>query len=242
MTSKTGVAAVDRALTVLDAFQPGRPVLTLAELSRETGLYKSTILRLMGSLEYHGYVRQLANGSYQLGPKVSELSVTYQESFDLRDFVHPVMEEIVADTGEAASFFVRDGDRQMCLFRVDGRMTIRDYHIRVGTRWPLNRGASGRIFKVFETRTSRDLEPENFLSVSLGEVNEEMAAISAPVFGVGGALAGVLIVSGPLSRFSGERIAALQRTAIDACVKMSVALGAPAQHFEVLSHYARKVA
>ena len=67
MNSKAGVAAVDRAFDILHAFTSARPVLSLAEISRITGLYKSTILRLMGSLEKYGFVWQRSDGNYQLG-------------------------------------------------------------------------------------------------------------------------------------------------------------------------------
>jgi hypothetical protein len=51
-----GVAAVDRALSVLGAFQDGDAALSLAELAERTRLYKSTVLRLLASLEHGGWV------------------------------------------------------------------------------------------------------------------------------------------------------------------------------------------
>ena len=49
MTSQ-GVAAVNRALSILQAFEGETEALTLALLARRTGLYKSTLLRLIASL------------------------------------------------------------------------------------------------------------------------------------------------------------------------------------------------
>jgi DNA-binding IclR family transcriptional regulator len=149
--SKGGVAAVDRAFAIIGAFTHRKPVLSLAEISRNTGLYKSTILRLLGSLEKGLFVVQRADGNYQLGPAVLELSSIYQDSFELRQFVHPTLERLVETTGEGASFFVRTGDEQMCLFRVDGNQTIRDYTIRLGDRRPIDKGASSQAFRRFET-------------------------------------------------------------------------------------------
>ncbi len=48
---KYGVSAVDRAITVLNAFQTNRPSLTLKDLVGVTGLNAITILRLLASLE-----------------------------------------------------------------------------------------------------------------------------------------------------------------------------------------------
>src|SRR4051812_19934699 len=50
------VEAVERALAVLDAFHADRAAMTLSEIASATGFYKSTILRLAGSLERLGYL------------------------------------------------------------------------------------------------------------------------------------------------------------------------------------------
>src|SRR4051794_9067221 len=76
-----GVAAVDRSLAILDAFTEQDDVLTLAELSKRTGLHKSTLIRLAESLEKFGYVRRADKGIYRLGSKVLFLGSLYQKHF-----------------------------------------------------------------------------------------------------------------------------------------------------------------
>ena len=61
-----GAAAVDRALSVLSAFRTGDRSLTLAELAERTQLYKSTVLRLLASLEHGRLVQRTADGHYAL--------------------------------------------------------------------------------------------------------------------------------------------------------------------------------
>ncbi len=58
-----GVAAVDRALTLLSAFRKGDTAVSLAELAERTGLVKSTIMRLAISLEEHGYYASRVGGA-----------------------------------------------------------------------------------------------------------------------------------------------------------------------------------
>ena len=65
MSDEGGVAAVDRALSILDALTDEK--ISLAELSKRTGLYKSTVLRLAKSLERFGYILRTDDGSYRLG-------------------------------------------------------------------------------------------------------------------------------------------------------------------------------
>ena len=108
-----GVAAVDRALAMLDAFTAERGSLTLAEISASTGLYKSTILRLMASLIRRRYMVQLGDGSYRLGAMLAHLGGIYQRSFRLEDHVLPVLRWLVDTTGESASFYVREGNKRL---------------------------------------------------------------------------------------------------------------------------------
>src|SRR5690606_28295211 len=72
-----GVAAVDRALAILSAFTPADRTITLAELARRTGLYKSTILRLSNSLMSAGFMEKLESGHYRLGAAVFRLGTVY---------------------------------------------------------------------------------------------------------------------------------------------------------------------
>ncbi|MBB5985088.1 IclR family transcriptional regulator [Sphingobium lignivorans] len=234
MNSKAGVAAVDRAFDILHAFSREKPVLTLAEISRSTGLYKSTILRLMGSLEKYGFVWQRADGNYQLGPGLLSLASIFQDSFSLREFVEPVLEELVTATNEGATFFIDDGNEQLCLFRVDGRHAIRDYNIRVGDRRPMNNGAAATIFRRFTQEPGLALTPETFMAESFGSVEPEMAALATPVFGVNNALMGVLTLSGPITRFNPEHAEGIKPALVEASIRLSISLGASPARFAAL--------
>lgn len=231
MNSKAGVAAVDRAFEILNAFRADKPILTLAEISKSTGLYKSTILRLMGSLEKYGFIWQRADGSYQLGAGTLALAGVFQEAFDLRQYVEPVLEELVRESGESASFFIRDGDHQVCLFRLDGRQTVRDYSLRLGDRRALNRGAASTVLRTFEGSAFRTLSREEVAVVSVGNVDPEMGAIGVPVFGSGHRLLGAMTLSGPSTRFTEDHVARLQQIAIDAAIGLSASLGETRDRF-----------
>ena len=93
MSDEGGVAAVDRALTILDALTDEK--VTLAEVSKRTGLYKSTVLRLAKSLERFGYVRRSEDGCYRLGAKVLYLGSLYQRHFNTTEIVPPVLRRLV---------------------------------------------------------------------------------------------------------------------------------------------------
>ncbi|ETR78698.1 IclR family transcriptional regulator [Afipia sp. P52-10] len=193
-----GVAAVDRALSVLLAFGPGDSHLSLGDLAARTGLYKSTLLRLLVSLEAAQFITRTADGHFRLDASVLNLATIYERSFNLREFVEPELQDLMAKTAESASYYIRDGNQRLCLFRVDSKQTVRD-QLSIGERLPLNRGAAGRAFLLYE-HGKPSLSASCDVIQSLGERDPEMASIAAPVFGKNGALIGVLSIAGPRSR------------------------------------------
>ena len=68
-----GVEAVNKALDILNCFTEKREELNLTQLSKITGNYKSTTLRLSRSLENYGYLEKEPNEKYKLGPAINKL-------------------------------------------------------------------------------------------------------------------------------------------------------------------------
>lgn len=229
--SNAGVAAVNRALTILDAFRQTSGVLSLKEIAEKTGLYKSTALRLFGSLESFGYIRRLENGSYHLGPKLAELAAVYRESFNLQSYVLPALETVVGEIDESATFYVAEGQSRVCLFRVETSQVIRD-HIRVGDALPIDKGASGKALRHYADGLRQPVSPADLVFTSAGERHPEMAAVAAPVFGVGGTLVGALNASGPKTRFTAKALKQFSRVIQREAVQLSLRLGAPPDRFK----------
>ena len=98
------VTAVLRALRLLEAFGMEDAQLSLAELSRRTGLHKTTALRLARTLASDNYLVQREDGNWRLGRAVGWLGACYQATFDVHEVVEPVLRILSIDTGESASF------------------------------------------------------------------------------------------------------------------------------------------
>lgn len=228
--SSAGVAAVNRALSILDAFQGTAGDLTLKEIADATGLYKSTILRLIGSLESFGYVRRFENGSYHLGPKLAVLAAVYRESFNLQSYVLPVLEAVVAEINESATFYIAEGASRVCLFRVEAPQVIRDF-VRVGDSLPIEKGASGKALLAFANGLQGQVGAKDLVFASAGERHPDMGAVAAPVFGLEGKLVGALNVSGPKTRFTAKTMKQFTPVIAREAVRLSIQLGAPAERF-----------
>lgn len=199
--SKEGVAAVDRALGILDVFTPDDHGLTLTEISKRAGYYKSTTLRLAESLEKFGYLQRMQDGTYQLGAKPLRLGSLYQRQFRTSDYVPPVLREVVTALGEGASFYIRDGSNRVCLHKVESKKAIRD-SVHEGDTLPLSVGASGLVLRAFAHEAGAELDTvrKRFYAATFGQRDPETAAYAVPVFGVGGEVAGALAISGPRYR------------------------------------------
>jgi DNA-binding IclR family transcriptional regulator len=228
-----GVAAVDRALAILGAFQPGDQALPLAELAHRTKFYKSTILRLAQSLIRKDYLQRLASGSYQIGPAPLMLAALYQRSLRLGDVLLPLMHELATQTGESVSMYARHGDIRVCLHRVDSNHAVRD-HVREGDVLPLERGSGGRILLAFGGTKGEPYETirTEYCYASVGERDAETAGISVPVFGAGQALLGALTLAGPRSRVDEAFIANARAVLLRAAARATSSLGGDASPIE----------
>lgn len=218
-----GVAAVNRALAILDTFSEEAPVLTLAQLSQKTGMYKSTILRLLQSLDAYGYVNRLDGGAYVLGPKPVRLAGLATKSLHPAEVVMPVLRELVQAAGESASFYVRSGTQRLCAYRVDSPRSVRD-NVQVGQLLPLDKGAAGRVLMDFEHRADAGAQANAamLVRISRGERDPETAALACPVFGADNRLQGAVTLSGPLTRFGENETRAMVSPLIAAALKLTV--------------------
>lgn len=225
MQNTKGVTAVDRALSILRAFTLDSPSQTLHELAQRTGLYKSTILRLLESLIRNGCVVQLEDGSYQLGSMLFRWGSLYQASLRVDEHVKPIMRRIVAETGEDVSFFRRVGDSRVCLFNEPSPQAMR-IHLHAGDLLPLASGAGGRVLELFDPAEPK--MPRSPVIATFGDREPDIAALAIPIFGPGDTLEGSLTVSGPVSRFTSKVIPLIARSLVSAGTDLTIRLGGDA--------------
>src|SRR3712207_9051962 len=108
--SEDRVEAVERALTILEAFREGEEALSLTALAEKTGFYKSTILRLAASLERFGYLARDPSGLFRLGPSLWRLGSLYRRRFDFGGPVRPEVGRPVETQTGTAPFYFRGGE------------------------------------------------------------------------------------------------------------------------------------
>lgn len=128
------VEAVERALTILEAFDSDQERFTLTDLASATGYYKSTLLRLLGSLERFGYVQRGSDGRYRLGHAPMRLARRHLPSRRLEVWLQPTLDRLVAQSGETASLIEVNGGKAECRLVALPDTALR-HDLRPGQRW-----------------------------------------------------------------------------------------------------------
>ncbi len=228
-----GVAAVNRALSIMMAFEDSVEGLTLAELATTTGLYHSTILRICESLEHFGFLNRLEDGRFMLGSAPFYLGMLYQDSFRIWDYAAPALRELVRSTKETAAIYIRDGNDRVCLHRMSQPRSVR-MTVREGERIELDKGAAGKVLLAFSGEKGKkfDLIREAHYAVSLAERGSESAAIACPVFGVRQRLICSISLGMPIFRFNREVFEEFLPLVMQAAKNMTQKLGGNADGFD----------
>jgi len=254
---KTSVPIVDSlatALRILDYFTIREPELSLRELSEKSGLYKSRIHRLCGTLVALGFLTRMPSSSYRLGPKLMTLGKIYENTNTLVTISRSIMKRLAEVTGESVALFSLDGETSFCLVRELGSSRL-VFSIQEGDHMDLHASAAGRILLAYgpkelyeqilgqpklERFTSETItDPKKIkeelsnirgcgYAINRGERELEIAAIAAPIFNYESNVESALAIVGPVQRFSVDNEGEILKNLLDATRKISELLGAPA--------------
>jgi IclR family transcriptional regulator, KDG regulon repressor len=227
------VQSVDRALDILEAFNYQQEEFGVTELSHKLGLHKNNVFRLLATLEYGGYIEQdKRTGNYRLGIKTFEVANIFLYHLGLPRQARPILEELVNRCDETAYLAILDGTEVVYVLMHETSQTVRIVP-RLGHRLPAYCTASGKIQLAYESRDhltqifeGRPLKKhttntiDNFEKllthlrevVRLGyavddqELEEGIRCVAAPVKDYSGRVVAGVGLSGPVPRFSMERI------------------------------------
>ena len=137
------VEALARGLSVIRAFQPGTPSMSLSEVAAASGLARPTARRMLITLETLGYV-QSSGGGFALTPRVLELGFTFVRATGLWGVARPHMERLVARTHESSSIAQLDGSDIVYVARVAVPKIIA-LAVEIGTRFPAPETSLGKV-------------------------------------------------------------------------------------------------
>lgn len=234
------VQALERALSILEAFSPPCEELGIAELSERVRLPRPTVSRLVSTLVARGYLRRNPESrKYRLGFKVLSLTAALQAGLRLPEVAAPVLKRLRDELKETVYIDVVDGDERVCVMSFEGLQTVRTF-VPVGQRSPLYAGADSRMLLAclsdeeidaylaraeLKPYTEYTITDKNRLKEEVARSREAGFTFSVAEFNPGSAC-----VSVPLKDFTGESVAALS-------VSFPVSRANP----QTISYYARRL-
>jgi DNA-binding IclR family transcriptional regulator len=119
------VQSLERAFAILEAIAGSDQALSLAELSRTTGLHTSTAFHLIKTLILLGYVRQEDTKRYRIGPRLFMQAAGASNEIGLVNFATPHLKQLADETGETAHLAVRADTGIAVVAKVEARSTVR---------------------------------------------------------------------------------------------------------------------
>lgn len=245
--SRYNVPALDRGLRLLQLFDRSHTQLTAPEIGRALGIPRSTVFRLIQTLEGMGFLER-ADSAWRLGPAVLRLGFEYMASLEITDIARPVLERLRDDTGLPAQIAIRDGREIVIAGRVTAPSAFSS-NVHVGTRMPAHGTVLGRQFladlstaeleslypeprlPAFSPQTPKTLselsrllaeDRRNGYAVSESFFEASISAIAAPVRDASGRVAAALSVTVLQPRIEPRALRErLVKRVLDAAVELS---------------------
>lgn len=225
MSNDYTITALDRAVNVFECLARNSQGLSLAELSEETEIPKSTLFRIMSTLEERDCVVQSEEKTYRLGLKLWELGSAFLEQSDLQEDASSCMQQLADACGESVFLSVLDGEEVVYLRRMESpksAVVVR----KLGQRAPIYCTATGLSMLAFLPQAQIDrildsIELESFnenTTTDRAELRHKMESIRKDHVAVvdGEYNPALLCVASPILDEEGQPIAALTAALLSA--------------------------
>ena len=220
-----GVRSVQRAMDIMSLLTEQRPTVTLREIVEATELPKTTVLRIVQTLEHCGLLSATSKG-YVAGPELWRWAHLTVYNWAPSEETQALMRELVVRQRETVNIYVVRGAARICVAQEESPMPLR-HVVRVGDELPLWAGASSKVLlrdapaglleEIVQTapsghgdvqvlRDNIDRAAREGYAVSHGERELGLSAVAVPVIGPDGGVVASLSYSGPTSRFPDDRI------------------------------------
>jgi DNA-binding IclR family transcriptional regulator len=245
------IQSIRRAIQLLKAFDADQGELGVTELSRLVGLPKSTVSRMLATLEYEGLIERVpASDKYRLGFLLLRLAGRVGHYRDVRDVARPILLELSERARETVHLAVPDGDEVVNIEQISGPHLVRETNW-VGRRTPFHCAANGKVLLAFQpagtierilagpltrftdrTITDRKLVRTELAQVrergfarAVGEIEAGLNGVAAPVRNAGGQVIAAVSAGGPAYRVTSARMHELGELVVGAAASISARLG-----------------
>ena len=246
-----GTAALKKGLSVLTCFSWYAPALSVSEIAAKLSLPLSTASRIVSALVETGFLdRDEDSRQLRLGSVCYYLGSLAKRSGALRTVALPYMEELRRRINETVNLYLREGRIRVCYEQLESSHNLKR-SAKLGDRFPLWAGASGRCFLAFMKpedvasilKDATPLTPNTLVDpakveerlrvvrtrgyeMSSAEREQGVSSVAVPIFDASNMPVACLTVSGPIPRFTESMVAELVPAAIESARAISLRLGA----------------
>jgi DNA-binding IclR family transcriptional regulator len=145
------IPVIDRMMEMLFVLEKRPDGATIRDFVESLRMPRTTVYRILNTLQRHDVVSRSSQGAYRLGPRLLGLaarSIGNGQGFDLAALAKPHLESLSAETGESSKISVIDGEDLMVIAAASGK---REYALTVvpGQRLPLHAGAAGKTLLAY---------------------------------------------------------------------------------------------
>ncbi|WP_187344449.1 IclR family transcriptional regulator [Aldersonia kunmingensis] len=246
-----GVQSVDRAITVLEILAR-RGEAGVTEVAADIGVHKSTAFRLLGALEERELVEQTQErGKYRLGFGILRLATAVPGRLDVTRQGREIAEQLAAEVGETVNVAVLRSQFVVNVDQARGPSAV-GAHNWVGELTPLHATSSGKILLAFmsaerrqalldaveltrltertitsveELATELKAAARDGYATTLEELEDGLNAVAAPVRDHTGVVIAAISVSGPVYRFTEDRLRDVTPAVVAAADAVSERMG-----------------
>jgi IclR family pca regulon transcriptional regulator len=213
------IEALERGMLVLSQFDQNHPTLTMTDLIRRTGINKTTMFRILSTLEETGYLeRDPVSRSYRPGIRVFALGFTALSSMDIRQLARPSLEALAQKAQLTASLSILDGVDIVYVDRIRKQQVV-GVVLGLGSRLPAHCVSMGKAMlahlrgedlerylqtAVMQACTPNTITDPDLLREELGRVREAGVAYNVDELAIG-----LRAVAAPILDSSGQPVAAL---------------------------------
>ncbi|PZF85657.1 transcriptional regulator [Jiangella anatolica] len=202
-----------------------RPTVTIREIVETTGLPKTTVLRIVQTLEHSGLLSATQIG-YVAGPGLWRWAHLAKSSWEPPEETRALMRDLVSRQRETVNIYVVHNVARVCVAQEESPLPLR-HVVHVGDELPLWAGASSKVLlrdapqglleRIVESAPdgADRLPPlrdeiagaaRDGYGVSHGEREVGLSAVAVPILGQSSEVVASLSYSGPTSRFPQDRI------------------------------------
>lgn len=220
-----GVRSVRRALDILSLLTEEQPVVSLKTMVEATGLAKTTVVRLVQTLESYGLL-WLTDAGFTAGPGLWRWAHLARQGWELPQETIKVLRDLANRRGETANVMIRRDIHRVCVAQQESPKPLR-HVVRVGDELPLWAGASSKVLlrgasdalltriavaspfgeqHAERLRERVDQAARQGYAVSQGEREVGLTAVAVPLSTSSGVVVAALSLSGPSARITEDLV------------------------------------